>query len=69
MGAFLSAVLAWFLGAFTRLFSLMVSNVVATKVILGTLFIVILPIVINNIIYDLMDIVFTSTSNFAQGLS
>lgn len=65
MGPFFAAVLSWILGAFTRLFAVMASNVLATKIILATLFMVILPIVINNIIYDLMDVVFTATSAYA----
>lgn len=66
MGAMLSALAAWFLGVFTRLFAVMVNNVLATKVILGTLFIVILPIVLNNVIYDLMDVVFSAVTTYAS---
>lgn len=65
MGGFFSLLASWFLGAFTRLFGLMVANVVATKVILGTLFIIILPIIINNILYELMETVFASVTSFA----
>lgn len=66
MGALLTAVVTWFLGAFTRLFAVMASNVLATKVILGTLFIVILPIIINNAIYSLMSTMMTTITTFAQ---
>ncbi len=69
MGALLSALASWFLGIFTRLFGLMCANVLATKVILGTLFIVILPIIINNVIYDLMETVFETVQTYAQANS
>lgn len=66
MGGFFAAVLSWFLGAFTRLFAVMAANVLATKVILVTLFMVVLPIIINNVIYDLMDVVFSATTSWAS---
>jgi len=69
MGGFFTAILSWFLGAFTRLFGVMAANVLATKVILITLFMVVLPIVINNIIYDLMDVIFSATTSYAQNVS
>jgi len=69
MGAFLTAVLSWFLGAFTRLFSVVVTNFLATKVIMGTLFIVILPIILNNVIHSLMESVFSAVQTFAAAHS
>lgn len=65
MANFLTAVLRWFLGVFARLFAFGAAHLGATKIVLATLFIIILPIIINNVIYDLMETVFTSASSFA----
>jgi hypothetical protein len=65
MGPLLAALLRWFLGVFTRLFALAATHFGATKIIFVTLFVVILPIIINNILYDLMDYVFTAVQGFA----
>lgn len=66
MGGFLSLLASWFLGAFTRLFGVMAANVLATKIILTALFVVVLPIVLNNVLYGLMDVVFSAAQGFAS---
>jgi hypothetical protein len=65
LGAFLTLIMRWFLGAFVRLFTMMANNFLATKIILGVLFVIILPIVLNNLIYDLMNTVFTTVNSYA----
>lgn len=65
MANFLTAVLRWFLGVFARLFAFGAAHFAATKVVIATLFIVILPIIINNILYDLMTYVFSAVTDFA----
>lgn len=66
LGAFLSLMLRWFLGVFVRFFTLAVNNFLATKIILGILFVTILPIVLNNVIYDLMSTVFSTVQTYAS---
>ena len=66
LGAMLSLALRWLLGIFTRLFMVIVNNFAATKIILGTLFIVILPIVINNLLYDLLAGIFATIHTYAS---
>lgn len=69
MGRFFTQVLRWFLGSFTRLFQLTVNNFTATKVIMGTLFIIILPIVLNNLIFDIMDEMLIMINSYASSNS
>jgi len=64
MGPILQAMTAWFFGAFTRLFTLVVNNFLATKVILGTLFILVLPIIMNNVIYWFLSDIFTTVDSY-----
>lgn len=65
MGGFFGLLTSWLLGAFARLFTFMSANFLATKIILGTLFIIILPIILNNVIYSLMSIVFDAAASYA----
>lgn len=71
MGAFLTTLMAWISGAFLRLGSWMALNYVATKFILGILFIVVLPIIVNNVLLDLFGQIFywwLAQTPFGQGL-
>lgn len=55
MGAIIGALMRWLLGAFTRLFGLMSANMLATKIILTSVFVLLLPVVLNNLIYSLLE--------------
>lgn len=68
MGAIFTALSGWLAAIFARLFTLMVNNYIATKIILGALFIVILPIILNNFIYYLLSDIFTSVEGYTQGV-
>lgn len=57
----------WLLGAFARLFTVMLNNFLAMKIVLGILFIVILPVILNNAIYWLLDDVFNAMNTFVAG--
>lgn len=59
---------SWFLGAFTRLFSLLASNVLATKIIMTALFVTFLPIVLNNFIYSLMSTIMQQAVSHTSGM-
>lgn len=67
LGSLFSVMTAWFAGAFARLFTLLLNNFLAMKLVLGVIFIVILPIIINNAIYWLLDDVFNSMNAFVAG--
>jgi hypothetical protein len=67
MGAFFSLLLRWFLGAFARLFTVLLNNALAMKIVLTALFVIILPIVLNNVLYDLMSLVFDSVNSYVAG--
>ena len=69
IGNMLGLFARWILGISTRLFSLIVNNMLAMKVIFVTLFVVILPIIINNILYDLIEGVFTSIGTYTSAHS
>lgn len=65
MGAFLSAVLAWLLGVVTRFFTFAANHFIATKIIMVFLFVTIIPIVLNNFLYGIMEIMFNVTDSLA----
>lgn len=67
MANFLTAVLSWLLGAFTRLLAFGAAHFAATKIILVALFMVTLPIILNNVLYSLMDTVFSAVTDYASG--
>lgn len=56
MGAVVSAILSWLFGAFARLFVVAQMHFTATKIVLVTIFMLLFPVVINNIIYEVLDI-------------
>jgi len=55
MGALFSAFANWLGGIFSSLFALMSSHFLATKIVLTVLFVTVVPIVLNNLLYDLID--------------
>ena len=58
------AALISFIGSFAaRIFADKVLGWIAIKTVLSTLFIVIVPILLNNIMYDIMEIVFNFASS------
>lgn len=63
MGALLSAFASFIASLFGKIFSFGASHFLATKIILTTLFITILPIVIYNLIYDLTEELFNIVSS------
>jgi len=65
MGKFFGAILSWWLGVATRFMAFGAAHFAAAKIIMVTLFVIILPIIINNILYDLMSYVFTAVTDFA----
>jgi hypothetical protein len=69
MGALLSALASWLLGMFARVITFGVNHFMATKIILGILFVTILPIIINNAIYDLMSTMFTAINTYAGSIA
>lgn len=71
VGAFLTTLMSWFAGVFLRLGSWMTLHYVATKVIMGILFIVVLPVIVNNVLLDLFSQIFywwLAQTPFGQGL-
>lgn len=58
MGPFLTAVLAWFAGIFARIGGWMALNFWATKLVLGVLFVVALPILVNNVLLEVFGEIF-----------
>lgn len=69
IGSVFSLFTNWLLGAFARLFTVMLNNFLAMKIVLGILFIVILPIILNNAIYWLFDDIFNTMGAFVEGHS
>lgn len=71
MGAFLTTVLAWFAGAFMRIGTWMTLHYIATKAILGVCFIMVLPVILNNVLLDVAAEIFywwLGQTPFGQGL-
>lgn len=66
-GSLFSVMTAWFAGAFARLFTMLLNNFLAMKLVLGVIFIVILPIILNNAIYWLLDDVFNAVNTYVAG--
>lgn len=64
MGAFVTAVLRWFFGIFSRTFMALSLYSLTSKIIMVTLFIVVVPIIFNNIFYDLMQMIFNASSTY-----
>lgn len=62
MGALISALAQWLAGIFGKFLAFGSTHFLATKIILTTLFITILPIVINNLIYDITEEIFNLVS-------
>lgn len=58
LGAILSAAFAWLSAIFFRIGSWMTLNFFATKFILGMLFIVVLPLILNNVLYGIYSDIF-----------
>lgn len=58
MGSLVSAFAQWLAGVFGKFISFGSTHFLATKIILTTLFITILPVVINNLIYDITEEIF-----------
>jgi hypothetical protein len=69
MGAIVSAILSWLFGAFARLFIVFSRHFLATKMVLVTLLMLILPIVINNIIYEILEILLNKANSIAGSQS
>lgn len=69
MAGLFRVLLGWLLGGFTRLFTMTVNNFLATKIILGTLFLIILPIVVNNILFDFISTILTQVNTYASANS
>ena len=67
LGSLFSVLTAWFAGSFARLFTLLLNNFLAMKLVLGFIFVVILPIIINNAIYWLLDEIFVSVNQYVTG--
>ncbi len=63
MGAIISALASWLGAVFGKLFSFGASHFLATKIILTTLFITVLPIVIYNLIWDITSEVYSIISS------
>lgn len=57
MTGFLQLVLDFFKLIFVRVQALALSHFLATKIVMGALFVSVLPVVLNNLVYDLVEIV------------
>lgn len=64
MGAILTALSNWLGGIFARLFSAIINHFLAVKALLGTLFLVIIPTILNNFVHKLLDTLFTTINQY-----
>jgi|WetSurMetagenome_2_1015567.scaffolds.fasta_scaffold00012_32 hypothetical protein len=67
MGAFLARILSWLASAFGIQLSASVAQFVANRVVLYTLFVVILPVILNNLLVTLYQEIMTIVSNKVTG--
>lgn len=58
----MQALLVWLAGAVGQFFASQASKILALKIILTTLMMVILPIVLNNIFYDIVESLLTTAN-------
>lgn len=47
--------MSWLLGIFTRLFAFMAMHAIATRLMIGLIAVVVMPIVANNILYGVLE--------------
>ena len=66
----ISGLAAWLFGVFNVFLTTIGNHFLATKIIMGVLFITVLPVVLNNLIYDLIEtsLNFISSSVTSEGL-
>lgn len=69
MGAVISAILGWLFKGFARLFVAIQMHYTATKIVLVTLIMIILPIIINNLIYDILEVFLKYANDVASSQS
>lgn len=65
MGAVISAVLSWLFGVFARLFVVISQHFLATKIVLVTFFMIVFPVILNNLVYEILEGVFSVINNIA----
>lgn len=66
MGAIVSAILSWFFGAFSRLYLTFQMHFLASKFLFVTVMMLLLPAVLNNLIYELFDALLSLISERIQ---
>lgn len=69
MGGLISAILSWFFSAFSRLFIVIQSHFLATKIVLVTIFMILFPIILNNIFYEILEIFINKIQSYALSVN